>query len=88
MWFAGISPNYAQDWFVPLLTRLLEGDLAVVRLLRRNPFPDAPPVRVRARYYRYRFTTRRERRETGMWWMRELVGEYMPLVELRRSAAR
>ena len=87
MWFAGISPSYAQDWLVPFLTRLLEGDPAVVRLLRRNPFPNAPPVRVRARYYRYRFTTRQERRETGMWWMRELVGDYMPPIELRRSQA-
>jgi hypothetical protein len=87
MWFAGISPSYAQDWFRPFLTRLLEGDPAVVRLLRRNPFPDAPPVRVRARYYRYRFTSRQKRRETGMWWMRELVGDYMPPVELRRSPA-
>jgi hypothetical protein len=87
MWFAGISPSYAQDWFRPFLTRLLEGDPAVVRLLRRNPFPDAPPIRVRARYYRYRFTSRQKRRETGMWWMRELVGDYMPPVELRRSPA-
>jgi hypothetical protein len=87
MWFAGISPSYAQDWFRPFLTRLLEGDPAVVRLLRRNPFPDAPPVRVRARYYRYRFTSRQKRRETGMWWMRELVGDYMPPVELRRAPA-
>ena len=87
MWFAGISPSYAQDWFRPFLTRLLEGDPAVVRLLRRNPFPDAPPVRVRARYYRYGFTTRQERRETGAWWMRELVGDYVPPIELRRSPA-
>jgi hypothetical protein len=87
MWFAGISPSYAQDWFRPFLTRLLEGDPAVVRLLRRNPFPDAPPVRVRARYYRYRFTSRQKRRETGAWWMRELVGDYVPPVELRRSPA-
>ena len=87
MWFAGISPSYAQDWLVPFLTKLLEGDPAVVRLLRRNPFPDAPPVRVRARYYRYQFTSRQKRRETGMWWMRELVGDYMPPVELRRSPA-
>ena len=87
MWFAGISPSYAQDWFRPFLTRFLEGDPAVVRLLRRNPFPDAPPVRVRARYYRYRFTSRQKRRETGAWWMRELVGDYVPPVELRRSPA-
>jgi hypothetical protein len=28
--------------------------------------------------YRYRFTTRAERRETGAWWHRTDVGEYLP----------
>ena len=44
--------------------RLLAGDRDTLRLIRSNPFPDAPPVYVRARLYRYRFTTWRELRET------------------------
>lgn len=43
MWFAAISPGYAQPWLRPLLQRLLENDRPTLRLLRHNPFPDAPP---------------------------------------------
>jgi len=33
--------------------------------------------------YRYRFTTREERAETGDWWRRERVGTYvMPVSEV------
>ena len=76
MWFAALSPGYARPWFGPLLGRLLEGDRDTLRLLRGNPFADRPPEQVRAMLYRYRFTTRAERRDTGTWWHRELVGGY------------
>ena len=83
MWFAALSPRYAEAWFVPLLYRLLAGDSDVLKLLRGNPFPDAPPVFVRARLYRYRFTTWRELRETGAWWQRSPGREYVPPVTRR-----
>jgi hypothetical protein len=82
MWFAALRPRFAEDWFAPLLLKLLRGDRDILRLLRRNPFPDAPPLWVRARYYRYRFTTNEERRTSGAWWVRELVGEYARPVRL------
>ncbi|MFG2639737.1 lipase maturation factor family protein [Streptomyces sp. NPDC048370] len=82
MWFAALSPAYARDWFGPFVERLLEGDRDTLRLLRHNPFPDAPPALVRARLYRYRYTTWRELRETGAWWHRTLVREYLPPVGL------
>ncbi|MFE7808614.1 lipase maturation factor family protein [Streptomyces sp. NPDC057430] len=88
MWFAALSPVYARDWFGPFVERLLEGDRDTLRLLRHNPFPDAPPALVRARLYRYRFTTWRELRETGAWWHRTLVREYLPPVELGSTARR
>ncbi|HZC74212.1 MAG TPA: lipase maturation factor family protein [Jatrophihabitans sp.] len=78
MWFAGISPGYADGWFEPFVAKLLAGDPATLKLLRHNPFPDAPPSFVRARTYRYRFTTRRERRATGAWWQRTLIGDFLP----------
>jgi hypothetical protein len=77
MWFAAISPAYAAPWFTRFLAALLDGDRAVLRLLRVNPFPGAPPVFVRARLYRYRFTTWRELRETGAWWHRTPAGEFV-----------
>jgi hypothetical protein len=78
MWFAALSPGYAGPWLRPLLRRLLAGDRDVARLLRVNPFPDAPPAVIRVRRYRYRYTTWRELRETGAWWQREPAGEYLP----------
>ncbi|MEU7019110.1 lipase maturation factor family protein [Streptomyces sp. NPDC046203] len=88
MWFAALSPGYAEDWFGPFVERLLAGDRDTLRLLRHNPFPNAPPARVRALLYRYRFTTWRELRETGAWWHRTLVREYLPPVRLREPADR
>ena len=76
MWFAALSPAYAEAWFTPFLGKLLEGDEQTLRLLRVNPFADRPPRAVRARLYRYRFTTRAERRATGAWWHRALEREY------------
>jgi hypothetical protein len=76
MWFAALSPGYARGWFPALLQRLLENDRATLKLLRRNPFAGEPPRYVRAQLYRYRFTTPRERRQTGAWWTRRLLGEY------------
>ncbi|MFB7862683.1 lipase maturation factor family protein [Streptomyces sp. NPDC056069] len=88
MWFAALSPGYARDWFGPFVERLLAGDRDTLRLLRHNPFPDAPPTHVRARLYRYRFTTWHELRETGAWWHRTLRREFMPPVRLREPAER
>ncbi|MEU4212942.1 lipase maturation factor family protein [Streptomyces sp. NPDC026206] len=82
MWFAGISPGYARQWFGPFVERLLTNDPATLRLLRHNPFPGAPPTHVRARLYLYRFTTWRELRETGAWWHRTLEREYLPPARL------
>ncbi|MDI9829826.1 lipase maturation factor family protein [Streptomyces sp. KAU_LT] len=83
MWFAALSPSYAGSWFGTLMERLLENDRATLRLLRRSPFPaDEPPRFVRARLFRYRYTTWRELRETGACWERTYVREYLPPTRL------
>ncbi len=83
MWFAALSPRYAEPWLVPFLYKLLTGEKDVLALLRYNPFPGAPPTFVRAQLYRYRFTSWRQLRETGAWWERTAVREYVPPVNLR-----
>ncbi|MFD5374714.1 lipase maturation factor family protein [Streptomyces griseoincarnatus] len=86
MWFAALSPAYASPWFGGLVERLLENDPDTLRLLRRSPFPaDAPPRHIRARLFRYRFTTWRELRETGACWERTCVREFFPPTRLARS---
>ncbi|UXA07519.1 lipase maturation factor family protein [Mycobacterium sp. SMC-2] len=77
MWFAAISPAYAQPWLTPFLQRLLRNDRPTLRLLRHNPFPDSPPRYVRARLYEYRFTTPAELRRERAWWHRTLIGGYV-----------
>ncbi|MFF0387764.1 lipase maturation factor family protein [Kitasatospora sp. NPDC004615] len=87
MWFAAISPAYARTWFLPLLARLLVNDQDTLRLLRHNPFPGTPPALIRARLYRYRFTTGPELRDTGAWWHRSPLRDYqrpVGLAELHR----
>ena len=83
MWFAALSPSYAGTWFGALVERLLENDRDTLRLLRRSPFPpDAPPVFIRARLFRYQYTSWRELRETGACWERTYVREYLPPTRL------
>jgi hypothetical protein len=84
MWFAALSSSEATPWFQRLLVRLLEGSPPVLGLLARNPFPAHPPAYLRAMRYDYRFTTAGERKATGAWWSRTLVGAYSPVVSLPR----
>ncbi|MER6151869.1 lipase maturation factor family protein [Streptomyces hirsutus] len=89
MWFAALSPSYAGPWFGALVERLLAGDRDTLRLLRHSPFPpDAPPRYVRARLFRYRYTTWRELRETGACWERTYVREYLPPTRLAGAVDR
>ncbi|MFD9970328.1 lipase maturation factor family protein [Streptomyces sp. NPDC059015] len=85
MWFAALSPAYARSWFGGFVERLLENDRDTLRLLRRNPFPDAPPSYVRARLYHYTFTDWRRLRSTGAWWQRRYLREYLPPTRLNRT---
>ena len=86
MRFIPLSPAYAGSWFSALLHKLLVNDRDVLRLIRRNPLPDAPPVHVRAVLYRYRYTRWRERRGTGAWWRRALTDEFAAPVSLRQKS--
>jgi hypothetical protein len=85
MWFLPLSPAYGEQWFMRFLEGLLRNEPALLGLLRSNPFPHRPPVTIRARLYRYRYTTWSERRASGAWWVRELMGDYFPAVSLRQS---
>ncbi|HEX6348805.1 MAG TPA: lipase maturation factor family protein [Candidatus Dormibacteraeota bacterium] len=77
MWFAAMDSARMHPWFLQLVLKLLRNDRAVLKLLGRNPFPDGPPRAVRARLFLYRFSSREERRRTGLWWVRTEVGEYL-----------
>ena len=82
MWFAAMESPFRHQWFIALVIKLLEGDRATLKLLRRNPFPNRPPAAVRANLYRYRFSTVGELRKDHAWWVRTLVGDYLPALAL------
>lgn len=82
MWFEAMPTQGGHSrWFVHLVIKLLQGDAPTLRLLRTNPFADAPPRFIRALYYRYTFGKKR-------WWDRELVGEYLVPVSLEHPVLR
>ena len=58
------------------IRRLLTNDREILRLMRMNPFPNEPPAHIRALFYQYRYTSAQEKRETGAWWSRRLLGTY------------
>jgi predicted DCC family thiol-disulfide oxidoreductase YuxK len=82
MWFAALGSYRQNPWFVQTVISLLHGKPKVAALFERNPFPQSPPRYVRATFYRYRFTTVQEHRQTGAWWKRQELGEYLPGVSL------
>jgi hypothetical protein len=84
MWFAALGTPRENPWLVALIFRLLQGSHEVNGLLANNPFQDKPPRYIRAMFYRYRFSTVDERYQTGDWWKREELREYLPTVSLEQ----
>jgi hypothetical protein len=81
MWFLALGSD--GGWFTPFLVRLLRADPLILKLLRKDPFDGARPRYVRARIFLYRFATREEKRQTGLWWIREPQGMLVHPASLR-----
>lgn len=69
-------------WFIKLMMQLLENNQELLKLFRKNPFPDTSPKFVRAKFYRYQFTTPEEFKASGNYWKREYYGEFCPPISL------
>ncbi len=80
LWFASLD-NWRNNPFVVRTEELLlVSDPAVLSLFAANPFPGAPPQYVRAVLWQYWFTDLATRRSQGLWWRRELLGLYAPML--------
>jgi hypothetical protein len=82
MWFAALDDPQRLPWFSRFLAAVLKNEPAVMALLEKNPFPDRPPVYIRAQYYEYTYASSEEKAK-GLWWDRRLLGLYFPAVRLR-----
>jgi hypothetical protein len=81
LWFASLGP-WQQNPLVPRTEqRLLANDPDVLALFAVNPFPGSPPRQVRAVLWQYWFTSGKEKRMTGDWWRRQLLGLYAPTLQ-------
>ena len=78
LWFASLG-QWRQNMFVMHTEeRLLRASPDVLDLFAKNPFPEAPPQRVRTILWQYWFTDLETKRETGAWWRRQQLGPYSP----------
>ncbi len=83
MWFAALDEANHQPWFSALLIRLLQGSPQVTGLLKENPFPEKPPVYIRAGYYQYQFYYGPESSNETQWWQRTYKGLYFPVARIK-----
>jgi hypothetical protein len=80
LWFASLD-DWQRNNLVPMTEeRLLENDPDVLALFQGNPFGQAAPHYVRAVLWQYWFTSMEEKRSTGNWWKRSLMGLYAPVL--------
>lgn len=78
LWFASLTTWQQAPLVAGTEVRLLQGSVPVLGLFAGNPFPRQPPRFVRAVLWQYWFSTPAEKRATGAWWRRELLGTYAP----------
>jgi hypothetical protein len=86
MWFAALGRFDEERWFQNLCVRLLENDRDVLTLLERNPFEGQAPKYLRAVLYEYRFSDPEAHRRDGVWWTRERIADYSPVLSLEEHA--
>ncbi|MDR8392666.1 lipase maturation factor family protein [Aliifodinibius sp. S!AR15-10] len=77
MWFAAMSSPRQNRWLLTLIHKLLNGNRSAEKLLKKVPFKNEPPKYIRARLFRYRFTSQKEYKETDNWWKRSFVNRYI-----------
>jgi hypothetical protein len=75
IWFAAMSVPQREPWAVHLVWKLLHNDPGALSLLANDPFPQAPPRYVRARYFRYEFAQPGDR--SGAWWKRSYLDDWL-----------
>jgi hypothetical protein len=82
LWFASLGSWRENPIVLSTEERLLSNSPDVLQLFAGNPFGGTPPKQIRAVLWQYWFTSLAEKRRTGMWWRRELMGVYAPVLQI------
>ena len=83
IWFVPPQHPAFMDWFNKFTIKLKQGSPEVLALLELNPFEQKPPRFIRAQVFQYKFTSAKEKQETGNWWKYKYLGLF-PYVKPRR----
>lgn len=83
-WFAA-KRDQPPAWLENCLAGLLLGSRPIQALFEEVPFAGEAPGFIRATLYQYRFTTQSERAQTGNWWNRNYIGEYVAPMSLQAA---
>lgn len=78
LWFAALQAPATDIWFQQLMLRLQQGSASVLGLIASNPFPEHPPIYLRALLFRYYYTPPAHFHQTGQIWQREYLGQIWP----------
>ncbi len=87
MWFLPFSVRISggkvrtwgyEPWFITFMVKLLLADKQTLKLMAHAPWEKERPDRIRARYYRYHFTTAGEKNT----WERNFIDDYLPPLRL------
>jgi lipase maturation factor 1 len=81
LWFASLGAWRDYPIVPNTEVELLTNNHDVLQLFAGNPFAAQPPRQVRALLWQYWFTSLEEKRKTGMWWRRKLLGLYAPTLQ-------
>jgi hypothetical protein len=81
LWFASLGSWRDYPIVANTEVQLLSNNKDVLALFAENPFDKQPPHQVRAVLWQYWFTSMEEKRKTGMWWRRQMLGSYAPTLE-------
>lgn len=84
VWFLPFETFEASEWYQMFLVKLLQGNQDVLKLIRHNPFPNAPPRHIRTQMYEYEYSDWQTRKKTGQWWTRKLLFTYSPPISLKK----
>jgi len=85
MWFVARGDYEGNHWLLNLIYRLLNNQQEVLELMGDNPFTEKAPKYIRCTLYRYHFASNdksSDRYSSTNWWVREPVGEYLPILSL------
>jgi predicted DCC family thiol-disulfide oxidoreductase YuxK len=77
LWFAALGAADQNPWVETIALRLLKNSDSTLNLFASRPFGHEAPRFVRASIYRYRFTDPAAHSQSGEWWIRERIGDYV-----------